>query len=113
MTRTLLIDNYDSFTCNLYHLILSVNGCAPTVIPNDARDWHPEILLRFDNIVISPGPGRPDHDRDFGICRDAVLQNAPKSAAGCIAGSGTESVRGFSAGSPSGSVTRLRQWCMP
>ena len=75
MTRTLLIDNYDSFTCNLYHLILSVNGCAPTVIPNDARDWHPEILLRFDNIVISPGPGRPDHDRDFGICRDAVLQN--------------------------------------
>lgn len=75
MTRTLLIDNYDSFTSNLYHLILAVNGCAPTVIPNDTRDWHPDILQQFDNIVISPGPGRPDHDRDFGICRDAILQN--------------------------------------
>lgn len=75
MTKTLLIDNYDSFTCNLYHLILTVNGCAPTVIPNDARDWHPDILKQFDNIVISPGPGRPDIERDFGICRDAILQD--------------------------------------
>jgi para-aminobenzoate synthetase len=32
--RTLLIDNADSFTLNLFHLLADVNGYAPTLVPN-------------------------------------------------------------------------------
>ncbi|MBO0853978.1 MAG: aminodeoxychorismate synthase component I [Nocardia sp.] len=68
--RTLLIDNYDSFTYNLFQLLGAVNGLAPTVIRNDEAGCLDELRLeRFDNIVISPGPGRPDIERDFGISR--------------------------------------------
>ncbi|MBB5918409.1 para-aminobenzoate synthetase [Nocardia transvalensis] len=65
--RTLLVDNYDSFTYNLFQLIADVNGVEPVVVRNDAAD--PPPLSGFDNIVISPGPGRPDVPRDFGISR--------------------------------------------
>lgn len=72
--KTLLIDNYDSFTYNLYHLIAAVNGCPPVVIKNDDPDWKPEMASGFDNVVISPGPGRPDNPADFGICRDVIAK---------------------------------------
>lgn len=74
MTRTLLIDNYDSFTYNLYHLIAAVNGCPPVVMKNDDPDWKPDMVYGFDNVVISPGPGRPDKQTDFGICPDVIAQ---------------------------------------
>ncbi|WP_231371650.1 aminodeoxychorismate synthase [Oxalobacter paraformigenes] len=74
LIRTLLIDNYDSFTYNLYHLIAAVNGCAPVVIKNDDPRWQPDMSRYFDNIVISPGPGRPDRTADFGICGDIIRQ---------------------------------------
>lgn len=70
-TRTLLIDNYDSFTYNLHSLLSEVNGRPPTVVQNDA-DWAGVTLDDFDNIVISPGPGRPDRKRDFGISARAI-----------------------------------------
>ena len=64
--RTLLIDNYDSFTFNLYQLIAEVNGRPPTVVRNDDVAWDDLDLADFDNVVISPGPGRPEVRRDFG-----------------------------------------------
>lgn len=68
--QTLLIDNYDSFTFNLYQMIADVNGAYPTVVRNDDKvDWD---SLHFDNIVLSPGPGRPDRPEDFGICLEAL-----------------------------------------
>ncbi|MFC9434674.1 aminodeoxychorismate synthase component I [Nocardia sp. NPDC057030] len=70
--RTLLIDNYDSFTYNLYQLISEVNGIEPTVVRNDEAG---ELeLARFDNIVISPGPGRPDVARDVGISAAVIRE---------------------------------------
>ena len=73
MIQTLLIDNYDSFTFNLFQLIAQVNGNEPIVIRNDQLAWDDLKKYRFDNIVISPGPGRPQNHRDFGVSRDAIL----------------------------------------
>jgi para-aminobenzoate synthetase len=73
--RTLLIDNYDSFTYNLYQLLGRVNGRPPTVLRNDeVRELGQLDLARIDAIVVSPGPGRPDRTADFGISRWAVRQ---------------------------------------
>ncbi|MEU4483815.1 aminodeoxychorismate synthase component I [Streptomyces purpurascens] len=65
--KTLLIDNYDSYTYNLFQLIAEVNGEEPVVVRNDAPvDGIPD-LREFDNLVVSPGPGHPGDARDFGI----------------------------------------------
>jgi para-aminobenzoate synthetase len=69
--RTLLIDNYDSFTYNLYQLLGEVNGQPPVVVRNDT-DWAAIDLDRFDAVVVSPGPGRPDRPADFGISARAI-----------------------------------------
>jgi para-aminobenzoate synthetase len=71
--RTLLIDNYDSFTFNLFHLLGEVNGDEPIVVRNDELTWEELAALRVDNIVISPGPGRPERERDVGISLKALL----------------------------------------
>jgi para-aminobenzoate synthetase len=70
--RTLLIDNYDSFTFNLFHLLGEVNGDEPIVVRNDEQPWDALAALPVDNIVISPGPGRPEHERDVGVSLEAL-----------------------------------------
>jgi para-aminobenzoate synthetase len=72
--QTLLIDNYDSYTFNLFQLIAAVNGQEPAVWTNDSpleTGWSDA----FDNVVISPGPGRPDRPRDFGISADVIASS--------------------------------------
>ncbi|RYH68047.1 MAG: aminodeoxychorismate synthase component I, partial [Alcaligenaceae bacterium] len=70
--RTLLIDNHDSFTYNLFQYLAASNGMAPTVIRNDEMSWEEASRLDFDNIVISPGPGRPQRKEDLGLAADAL-----------------------------------------
>jgi para-aminobenzoate synthetase len=70
--RTLLIDNYDSFTFNLFQYLAQVNGREPVVITNDDPRFRLSDLRRFDNVVISPGPGRPQRAADFGLCREVI-----------------------------------------
>jgi para-aminobenzoate synthetase len=70
--RTLLIDNYDSYTFNLFHLLGEVNGSEPVVVRNDELAWDELAALGADNVVISPGPGRPEHARDVGVSLDAL-----------------------------------------
>ncbi len=65
--RTLLIDNYDSYTYNLFQLIAEVYGELPRVLANDAPEWNDLRLHDFDAIVISPGPGSPSVARDSGV----------------------------------------------
>jgi para-aminobenzoate synthetase len=72
--RTLLIDNYDSYTFNLFHLLGEVNGSEPVVVRNDELPWEELATLGADNVVISPGPGRPEHARDVGVSLDALLR---------------------------------------
>ena len=57
--KILLIDNYDSFTFNLYHYISSLNTKVD-VIRNDKIKSKEIIKKKYDKIVISPGPGNPN-----------------------------------------------------
>ncbi|MEU6255956.1 aminodeoxychorismate synthase component I [Streptomyces sp. NPDC047043] len=75
--KTLLIDNYDSYTYNLFQLIAEVNGEEPVVVLNDA-DGIPDLgeyLAEFDNVVVSPGPGHPAEPRDFGISAAVLAES--------------------------------------
>lgn len=64
----LLIDNYDSFTYNLYQLIGSINADIK-VIRSDECTIDEIIALAPEAILISPGPGRP---KEAGICEELV-----------------------------------------
>jgi anthranilate synthase/aminodeoxychorismate synthase-like glutamine amidotransferase len=57
--KILLIDNYDSFTFNLYHYISSLNT-EVDVIRNDKITSKEIIKKKYEKIVISPGPGNPN-----------------------------------------------------
>ncbi|MDR3144646.1 MAG: aminodeoxychorismate/anthranilate synthase component II [Treponema sp.] len=64
----LLIDNYDSFSYNLYQLIGDINPDI-RVVRNDGISLSEIVLRRPSHIVISPGPGKP---ADAGICEDLI-----------------------------------------
>ncbi|MGW5153021.1 aminodeoxychorismate synthase component I [Rhodococcus koreensis] len=74
MVNTLLIDNYDSFTYNLFELLTAVNGACPTVVTNDVP-WESIDFTAFDNAVISPGPGTPTESADFGISARVIAES--------------------------------------
>ena len=57
--KIILIDNYDSFTFNLYHYISSL-GVTVDVIRNDEITHKQIIKNKYDKIIISPGPGNPN-----------------------------------------------------
>ena len=65
---TVLVDNYDSFSYNLYQLLGSMDDV--TVVRNDAVSVGDILESNPDRIVLSPGPGRP---ADAGICEELIL----------------------------------------
>ncbi|ALK30220.1 anthranilate synthase component II [Burkholderia plantarii] len=71
MCQALIIDNFDSFTYNIFQQMGQVCGVEPTVVKNttalDAIDFS-----RYDCIVISPGPGTPAVASDVGISADVI-----------------------------------------
>jgi len=69
--NTLIIDNYDSFTFNLYQYVGELGG-QPVVYRNDKITLAEIIALQPTHIVLSPGPGRPERERDFGICTSII-----------------------------------------
>ena len=70
----LVIDNYDSFTYNLVQYLGEL-GAALHVVRNDALTVAEVDRLDVDRIVISPGPGRPEH---AGITVDLIRAYAPR-----------------------------------
>jgi anthranilate synthase/aminodeoxychorismate synthase-like glutamine amidotransferase len=66
----LIIDNYDSFTYNLVHIVASVTDYY-MVIRNDAMTVDEIRALNPDKILISPGPGRPE---DAGITEQVIRE---------------------------------------
>ena len=70
--KTVIIDNYDSFTYNLSHLIKEI-GVDVTVIRNDKFTLNQ--LMPFDKIILSPGPGIPS---EAGLLLDVIKTYAGK-----------------------------------
>jgi anthranilate synthase component 2 len=70
MTAVTLIDNYDSFTWNLWHYLGQL-GCEVTVHRNDAVAAEDVVAAEPDAIVLSPGPCTP---REAGICCEVIAQ---------------------------------------
>ena len=66
--KILLIDNYDSFTFNLFHY-LSELKIKVEVFRNDKINYKDVLKKKYDRIVISPGPGNPNQS---GNCLDIV-----------------------------------------
>ncbi|MGB1239728.1 MAG: anthranilate synthase component II [Pseudomonadales bacterium] len=82
--RVLIIDNYDSFTFNLYQYVgeilsKSIEKQAFEVIVkrNDEIDIAQIRALEVDRIIISPGPGSPDDPAYFGVCADVIKELGP------------------------------------
>ena len=71
--KILILDNYDSFTYNLVHMVEDITGEYPTVFRNDEISI--EAINEYDLIILSPGPGIPD---EAGILKEAIRAYAGK-----------------------------------
>ncbi len=71
-SRLLFIDNYDSFTYNVVHLLASA-GAAPDVLLNDDPALVPSLLNEYALLVVGPGPGNPSQQpRTMTVLKSAI-----------------------------------------
>ena len=71
MKKVLVIDNYDSFTFNLVHLLRELE-CNVTVLRNDK--FLLSEISTFNKILLSPGPGIPD---EAGLLKEVIKKYGP------------------------------------
>lgn len=71
--KIIIIDNYDSFTYNLVHMVEKITGNLPAVFRNDQIPV--EAIDQYDLIMLSPGPGIPD---EAGILKEVIKTYAGK-----------------------------------
>jgi len=76
--KILLIDNFDSFTYNLEHLLVR---CGSDVFVINYSEIRGTDLAHYDAVVISPGPGKPDEYKDY-----EILKNYDKPVLGICLG---------------------------
>ncbi|WEW55908.1 anthranilate synthase / indole-3-glycerol phosphate synthase [Emydomyces testavorans] len=74
-SNVILIDNYDSFTWNIYQYLV-LEGATVTVFRNDTVSMEELVARKPTQLVISPGPGHPD--TDAGISKEAIQYFAGK-----------------------------------
>ncbi len=75
--KVLVIDNYDSFVYNLVQYIGEM-GPETIVFRNDQVTLKQIQALRPDRIVLSPGPGNPEDEHYFGVCKQILQQVSPQ-----------------------------------
>lgn len=68
----LILDNYDSFTYNLYQMVQAQTDEPVVVHRNNALDWAGLLQLHPSRIILSPGPGHPARPSDFGLCQTVI-----------------------------------------
>lgn len=111
--NVLIVDNYDSFVYNLYQRLGEL-GASPTVVRNDAITLTQVRQSAPDAIVLSPGPGRPQNARDFGVCGDILREVSPRTPTlgVCLGHQGIGAVFGGSVGHAArllhGKTSRIR-----
>jgi anthranilate synthase/aminodeoxychorismate synthase-like glutamine amidotransferase len=77
LPKPLFIDNFDSFTYNVVHLLAS-EGAAPDVILNDDPRLVPALLDAYGVLVVGPGPGNPsEQPRMMEVLRAAIDRGMP------------------------------------
>ena len=95
--KILLIDNYDSFTYNLYHYLEALR-CKVDVVRNDKITSKEIIKKKYKKIVISPGPGNPNQAGNclkivkdlfkkipiLGVCLGCLLYTSPSPRDGLL-----------------------------
>lgn len=77
--KILIIDNYDSFTFNLYQYVGEIlssknNNFTLDVFRNDEITIDEIRKRKYEKIIISPGPGDPSEHKYFGVCADVLTQ---------------------------------------
>jgi anthranilate synthase/aminodeoxychorismate synthase-like glutamine amidotransferase len=90
--RVVVVDHHDSYTYNLVHLVAAVTGILPEVVEHDETSV--ADLAGFSHIVLSPGPGSPDDERDFSVGRRVLLESSVPVLGVCLGLQGMVSVYG-------------------
>ena len=75
--KFLIIDNYDSFVYNIAQRLGEL-GVNSDVVRNDRITINEIKEKNYDAIIISPGPGTPEGEKYFGICKDVIQKLGPK-----------------------------------
>lgn len=92
--RVVVVDHHDSYTYNLVHLVAAVTGALPEVVEHDEVDASALLGGRFSHVVLSPGPGSPDDERDFSVGRAVLLEARVPVLGVCLGMQGLVSVYG-------------------
>lgn len=76
--KVLIVDNYDSFTYNLFQYVGEILGSSDKpfkvdVVRNDEKSYADLQSDAYDRIIISPGPGNPSDEKYFGVCSQILL----------------------------------------
>jgi len=82
--KVALIDNYDSYTFNLYQVIWTITGVAPDVYRNDEISADALLERSYTHFVISPGPGDPSVHSDFGACSELITKSDRPTLGVCL-----------------------------
>lgn len=92
--KVVLVDHHDSYTFNLAHLIASVTGELPTVVQHDEVD--PQVICDgpYTHVVLSPGPGHPEHTEDFDAGRQLIVAAERPVLGVCLGMQGMVSILG-------------------
>jgi anthranilate synthase component 2 len=89
-----VVDHHDSYTYNLVHLVAEVTGVLPEVVEHDEIAADALLGKGFSHIVLSPGPGSPDDERDFSVGRAVLLEAQVPVLGVCLGMQGMVSVYG-------------------
>jgi anthranilate synthase component II len=92
--RVVVVDHHDSYTYNLVHLLAAVTGDLPDVVEHDEVAADDLLAAGHTHIVLSPGPGTPEEERDFSVGRRVLLKAQVPVLGVCLGMQGMVSVYG-------------------